>query len=130
MTTLTKDDIFKADDLPTEDMDIPEWGGTLTVRTLTGTERDEWESAVSNATRGKRTNTRGIKVRLIQLAVLNGDGKLMFTEADLPELNKKSASVIDRVFQVAQHLSGLLPEDVEEMAGNSGTATVAASGSS
>ena len=40
MKKLSKDDIFKADDLPTKDMDIPEWGGMLTIRTLTGAERD------------------------------------------------------------------------------------------
>ena len=116
MKKLSKDDIFKADDLPTKDMDIPEWGGMLTVRTLTGTERDQFESAFVNQ---DKIDIRGLKTRLIQLTVLNGDGNPMFTKADLLQLNGKSASVIDRIFQVSQRLSGLTKEDAEEMVGNS-----------
>ena len=116
MKKLSKDDIFKADDLPTKDMDIPEWGGTLTIRTLTGAERDEWESAFVNQ---DKIDIRGLKTRLIQLTVLNGDGNPMFPKADRLQLNGKSASVIDRIFQVSQRLSGLTKEDAEEMVGNS-----------
>ena len=116
MKKLSKDDIFKADDLPTKDMDIPEWGGMLTVRTLTGTERDEFENAFVNQ---DKINIRGLKARLIQLTVVNGDGQPMFTKADLQKLNSKSASVIDRIFEVSQHLSGLTKEDAEEMVENS-----------
>ena len=116
MTKLTKDDIFKADDLPTKDMDIPEWGGTLTIRTLTGAERDEWESAFVNQ---DKIDIRGLKSRLVQLTTMNGDGQQMFTKADLQKINSKSASVIDRIFQVSQRLSGLTKEDAEEMVENS-----------
>ena len=127
MTKLTKDDIFKADDLPTKDMDIPEWGGMLTIRTLTGAERDEWESAFVNQ---DKINMRGLKARLIQLTVMNGDGQQMFTKADLQKLNSKSASVIDRIFEVSQRLSGLTKKDVDELVGNSETAPTDASGTS
>ena len=126
MKKLSKEDIFNADDLPTKDMDIPEWGGTLTVRTLTGTERDQFESAFVNQ---DKIDIRGLKTRLIQLTVLNGDGNPMFTKTDLLQLNGKSASVIDRIFQVSQRLSGLTKEDAEELVENSGTAPTDASGS-
>ena len=96
MTKLSKDDIFKADDLPTKDIDIPEWGGTLTIRTLTGAERDQFESAFVNQ---DQIDIRGLKARLIQLTVQNGDGQPMFTKADLQKINSKSASVIDRILQ-------------------------------
>ena len=116
MKKLSKDDIFKADDLPTKDIDIPEWGGTLTIRTLTGAERDEWESAFVNQ---DKIDIRGLKSRLVQLTTMNGDGQQMFTKADLQKINGKSASVIDRIFQVSQRLSGLTKEDAEEMVENS-----------
>ena len=118
MKKLTKADIFAADDLPTEDIDIPEWGGVLTVRTLTGAERDEFENIFVGQT-GKKLDIRGLKARMVQLTVQNGDGHLMFGKADIPKLNSKSASVIDRIFQVSQKLSGLTTEDAEELAGNS-----------
>ena len=127
MTKLTKDDIFKVDDLPTKDIDIPEWGGTLTIRTLTGAERDQFESAFVNQ---DQIDIRGLKARLIQLTVQNGDGQPMFTKADLQKINSKSASVIDRIFQESQRLSGLTKEDVDVLVGNSGTAPTDASGTS
>ena len=127
MKKLSKDDIFKADDLPTKDMDIPEWGGMLTIRTLTGTERDEWESAFVNQ---DKINIRGLKARLVQLTVMNGDGQLMFTKAELLKINSKSASVIDRIFEVSQRLSGLTKKDVDELVGNSETAPTDAFGTS
>ena len=126
MKKLSKDDIFKADDLPTKDMDIPEWGGTLTIRTLTGAERDEWESAFVNQ---DKIDIRGLKSRLVQLTTMNGDGQQMFTKADLQKINSKSASVIDRIFQVSQRLSGLTKEAAEELVENSGTAPTDDSGS-
>ena len=127
MTKLTKDDIFKADDLPTKDMDLSDWVGTLTIRTLTGAERDQFESAFVNQ---DQIDIRGLKARLIQLTVQNGDGQPMFTKADLQKINSKSASVIDRIFQESQRLSGLTKEDVDELVGNSGTAPTDASGTS
>ena len=127
MKKLSKDDIFKADDLPTKDMDIPEWGGMLTIRTLTGAERDEWESAFVNQ---DKIDIRGLKSRLVQLTTMNGDGQQMFTKADLQKINSKSASVIDRIWHVSRRLSGLTKEDADELVGNSGTAPTDASGSS
>ena len=126
MKKLSKDDIFKADDLPTKDMDIPEWGGTLTIRTLTGAERDQFESAFVNQ---DKIDIRGMKARLIQLTVMNGDGQPMFTKADLQKINSKSASVIDRIWDVSRRLSGLTKEDAEELVENSGTAPTDDSGS-
>ena len=43
---LSRDDILKAEDLTTEEVDVPEWGGTVLVRGLTGRERDEFEASV------------------------------------------------------------------------------------
>ncbi len=39
---LTGEEILGADDLPTEVVPVPEWDGTVIVRTLTGAERDHW----------------------------------------------------------------------------------------
>ena len=46
MKALTRDEILGADDLKTESVKVPEWGGTVLVRELTGAERDEWEASV------------------------------------------------------------------------------------
>ena len=43
---LTKDQILKSDDLPSEEVSVPEWGGSVMVRSMTGYERDQFEQSV------------------------------------------------------------------------------------
>lgn len=120
--------ILEADDLPIETVECPEWGLSLKVRTLSGTERDEWENRVIAARAGKGLDLRGIKIMLVQLTVVDDDGQQVFTPADRAALNGKSSRAIDRLFQVAQRLSGLTNDDVQEMVGNSGGGLSADSG--
>ena len=40
MKRLSKDDILGVEDLSTEDVEVPEWGGMVTLRELKGSERD------------------------------------------------------------------------------------------
>ena len=47
------------------------------------------------------------------------DGSALFGLEDVPALQTKSASAMDRVFQVAQRLSGIGQEDIEETVKNS-----------
>jgi hypothetical protein len=47
-------------------------------------------------------------------------GEQIFSSDDMDALDKKSASALDRVFQVAQRLSGIGQEDIEETVKNSG----------
>lgn len=116
---LTKEAILQAQDLPFEDVEVPEWGGTVRIRTLTGTERDAFESSVARK-QGKDVimNYKNIRAKLVALTVVDGEGNRLFDDDDAKELGKKSANVLDRLFEVAQRLSGLRDEDVEELAKN------------
>lgn len=117
---LTRDAILGADDLARETVPAPEWGGEVVVRALMGFERDEFEESMFTG-RGKdrRANFANLRARLVALAVVDAAGKRLFTDADAAALGKKNAAVLDRVFSVAQRLSGLSAADVEELAGNS-----------
>ncbi len=46
MNILTKEAILAADDLPRETVLMPEWGGDVYVRTMSGTDRDAFESSL------------------------------------------------------------------------------------
>ena len=46
MTLLSKTAILCANDLQTEDVDVPEWGGVVRVRSFTGRERDAFEASM------------------------------------------------------------------------------------
>jgi len=117
---LTRDAILQAEDLPTEDIEVEEWGGAVRVRALTGAERDAFEQSIVEQ-RGKSTrmNLRNIRAKLVALTVVDADGKRLFSDKDAELLGKKSAAALDRVFEVAQRLSGLSSEDMEELSGNS-----------
>ena len=118
MAKLKRDAILKANDLPVEIVDIPEWGGEVTVKGLTGKQRDAYEMQVfqynkkHNNVDWKRENMRA---KLIVLSCIDEDGSLLFEESDIQALGEKSSSALDRIFEVAQRLSGITKKDVEEL---------------
>lgn len=116
---LTREAILQAQDLPYEDVEVPEWRGIVRVRGLTGAERDAFEQSIVEQ-RGKNTrmNLRNIRAKLVALCCVDEQGNRIFTDDDVELLGKKSAAALNRIFEVAQRLSGLRPEDVEELAGN------------
>jgi len=121
MGLLTREEILQAEDLPTEDVEVPEWGGTVRVRTLAGYERDRFEESITEQ-QGKRARiiADNLRAKLVALSVIGADGQRLFDEGDVRALGEKSAKALDRVFAVAQRLSGISDRDVDELVGNSG----------
>lgn len=118
---LTREAILQAKDLPYEDVAVPEWGGVVRVRALTGAERDRFEASIVEQ-RGKgapRLNTTNIRAKLVALTVVDENGNRIFTDDDVEALGRKSAAALNRVFEVAQRLSGLTQADMEELEKNS-----------
>ena len=117
MDDLTRDAILGADDLPIERVEVPDWGGCIYVKTLTGTERDQFEQMATDRRAKKRFDVRGLKVRLIGMALCDKTGKLLFGgDSDVEQLNKKSGAALERVYKTVSKLSGLTQEDLEELA--------------
>jgi hypothetical protein len=114
---LTKDAIFAADDLPREKVSVPEWGGHVYVRSMTGTERDAFEESINAG--GELKNFANFRARLAVLTVVDAEGKRLFDDKDVKALGKKSAAALTRVFNAATKLSGLSTADVAELAKNS-----------
>lgn len=116
MTLLTRDAILGASDIKTEDVHVPEWGGTVRVKGLTAAQRDRFE-ADSVTGNGKRrdVNLINIRARLVALSIVGEDGAQLFNPGDVKALGDKSAGALDRVFSVASRLSGIGEEDIEEL---------------
>ena len=116
MKALTKESIFKLKDIKTVKVEIPEWGGFLWVKTMTGTERDSFEAGmIEQRGRNRNMNFQNMRARLVALVVVDKAGKHLFGKNDVIELGNKNAKALDRVFTVAQKLNGITPEDVEEL---------------
>jgi hypothetical protein len=120
MGLLTKQEIMVADDMRTEDVDVPEWGGTVRVRTLSGRERDAFEaSLVSGEGKKRKADLVNVRAKLVGSCLVDENGKRVFTDAEISFLGAKSAAALDRVFTVCQRLNGLSAADVEDLEKNS-----------
>lgn len=130
-TYLTKDAILKADDIQREEVAVPEWGGVVLVRGLTGKERDLLEASMIQG-KGKKTsvNLENLRAKVVARSIVDESNNRIFEDADIPALAQKSAAALNRVYAVAQRLSGITEEDVDELTKNSGTVQSEDSGSS
>ena len=116
---LNRDQILQARELPTEDVEVPEWGGTVTVKALTAAERDGYEaSMIEGKGKGQRVSMKNVRARLCVRCMINGDGGRIFSDDDAEQLGQQPASALDRVYEVAARLNGVGNEDIEELAKN------------
>jgi len=120
VTLLSKAQIFAADDRKTEDVEVPEWGGTVRLRGLNGTERDAYEASMQKQVGGKQVqDLRNFRARLVALAAINEDGTPLFETNEVAALAKRSSAALSRLFDATCRLSGITDEDVKDLEGNS-----------
>lgn len=115
---LNRESILAANDLKTEDVDVPEWGGVVRVATMTGTARDAWEQSLVPTNKGDAPNVANIRARLVVSCVVDEAGARMFKDSDAAALGAKSAAALERVAKVCQRLNGLTSEEAEAARGN------------
>jgi hypothetical protein len=113
---LSKEEILECKDIKSEVVKVPEWNGEVLVQGLTLGEKDEWTDSL--VVDGK-ASMNGATAILCCLSMRNEDGTRLFEHIDVLALQAKSASALDRVFQVAQRLSGIGQEEIEETVKNS-----------
>jgi len=117
---LDRSSILEAKDIKTEPLTVPEWGGKVFVKGLSGNERDAWEQRIVEARKGNtgKYDIRLLKARFVIACCVDADGKQIFNEGDVEALNLKSAKAIQVVYDVGQRLSGLSDEEAALLAGN------------
>ena len=112
-----RDDILNIDDLPITAVEVPEWGVTVFVREMTGTERDVYESNLleqKDLPMSKRL--ANMRAKLVVLCTVDSDGKRIFNDDDIEAVGHKSSAAVSRVAVVAQNLNALTDNHVEEIA--------------
>lgn len=114
MALLSKAQILAADDLPFEDVEVPAWGGTVRVRTMTAGERDQFEFSLQ----GAKNAAENFRARLLAATIVDASGSLMFSEADIAALSKKSAVAADKLVAVAMRLSAVSAKDQKDLEKN------------
>ena len=132
MALLTKAAILAADDRPTEEVEVPEWGGSVLVRGMTGKDRDEY-FAQQTIQHGRQTiqDITNASAKIVARCLVDPQSpeERMFTDAEVEELGRRSSAALERVGKVAARLSGLTEEDIEELGKDSLSTPNGASGS-
>src|SRR5574340_602108 len=116
MALLTREQILQAQDLKTQDVDVPEWGGTVRVRMMTGTERDAIGAALIGPDR--KPDMRQYRIRLLAACIVGEDGAPLFGQDEIEQLGRKSSLALDRVYRVAEELNDGGAAAVEAAQGN------------
>lgn len=119
MAYLTKTEILEADDIVYEDVAVPEWGGVVRVKTLTGLERDSLEqSMLEGKGKSQQVNMANFRAKLCSRTIVDDKGKRVFGDLDIVDLGRKSGQALQRVFNAASKLSGFSDADIEEITKN------------
>ena len=135
MTLLNFDDIVASQDKEYEDVDVPEWGGTVRIATMSGEDRDRWELSMMQADdsseRGFKLNFDAYsRVRLVAMCLVDDNfNRIFVTKEQIERLSQKSGKVMDLLYDVAQRVNGITDEDIDDLEKNSVSAQNGASGS-
>lgn len=88
---------------------VPEWGGDVFVKTLSGLERDAFEESYSEQ------KMKSFRVRFLVLTLCDDSGERLFADGDVESLGKKSSVVINRLFEKAWSHNAFTTEAVESL---------------
>ena len=117
MTLNLRDAILNADDTPRKAVEVPEWGITVYVRTMSARDRDALEFAAI-AAREEGSTVDNVRARYAVACIVDEAGKRVFTDEDIALLGDKSGAALDRIYQAIAELNRIMPGDIEAAAKN------------
>lgn len=107
--------IFESEDIPEELVAVPEWGDVkILVRGMNGKQRARFLRRATDPATGQVSWENFYPELVIATAHHPEDKSPIFEDADRDTLNQKSGIALNRVAEVAQRLSGLGGDDVED----------------
>lgn len=106
--------ILAANDVRLEKVNVPEWGGDVYLKVISGTDRDRFEESWSEQ------RMKAFRIRFLLLTLCSEDGERLFSDEQADALGKKSSIVINRLFDAAWKLNAFTQEAVDEMGESSG----------
>ena len=120
MALLTLDQIFNADDRHRKTVTVPEWGGEITLRSLSAGELSRYRAGLMDADKvsNQKVLTSG-RAQLLALSIVDENDDPMFGDEGVEVLSRKSGGVIDRLYGEALALNAMTKESVEKLEKNS-----------
>lgn len=105
---LTKDEILAASDRPYEDVEVPEWGGTVRVRVWGGWERDRWDALKNGG-----SMPDDARAAIAAFSLVDDSGNRVFSDSDVKRLSEKSGAALDKVLAAVFRLNGIGQEELD-----------------
>lgn len=124
--SLTRDQILQAArnaKIERDTLHVPELGGYIFVRGMSGTERDEFEEGL-RIRKGRRTgqaDLRNFRARLAVKVIVTEDGQRIMQDEDAKIFGQMPAGVLDRIISRCTELSGMADEEAEDLGNVSGS---------
>lgn len=115
---LNRDAILENRDLETKEVEVPEWGGSVLIRTWTGADRDQYDLAVAKAREDGNQVPENVRALTVAISVVDEDGNRIFKDKDVELIGRKSGKALDRIFTEALKLNLVSAAAVEELSGN------------
>lgn len=88
---------------------VPEWGGDVYFRTISGLERDQFEDAYSEQ------KMKAFRARFLVLTISDENGDRLFADNEVEALGQKSSVVINRLFDEAWQHNAFTQEAVDAL---------------
>lgn len=88
---------------------VPEWGGDVYFRTISGLERDQFEDAYSEQ------KMKAFRARFLVLTISDENGERLFADNEIEALGQKSSVVINRLFDEAWQHNAFTQEAVDAL---------------
>jgi len=114
---LTLADILVADDVETETVAVPEWGGSVRLAALTGKERFALIGLMDQLVKDHGNDLAGPKSNylVVAMSMVDADGaRLPDPVSSAEQLESKDFAVIERLYAVCRRLSALGEDKLEE----------------
>lgn len=115
MALLSKSQVLAAEDDNYQVVDIPEWGGEIRIRGLTGA---EWAkvSAFDKDAQRQKLQPVCTDALMVVMGAIDDRGMALFTEGDLPSLSKMNAGILRYLSERIFRLSGIGDDEQAAMA--------------
>ncbi len=114
---LTKERIKSAKDVVYKEVNVIEWDGKVYIKSLSAVEREELRKEVGEDPE-KEMDLIKLQMKMLSLTIVGENKERLFTKEDIEWLQNKSATVLERLFLIAQKMSGLGVEVTEEITKN------------
>ncbi len=122
---LKKAEFLGRSDVQYLDVPVPEWAEDgvipiVRIKTLTNTEKEEFENAIAKqgADGIAKTEIRGLRAKFLVKVIVDEEGKRVFDDSDAAALGQKSSSAIGRLFDAGTRHNRMFSTGLEDAVKN------------